>query len=42
MKKFEKPEIEVKEIEVLDVVTTSCPDDCWDDGTECPEFTGWG
>ena len=38
MKKFEKPTLELEEIEVMDVITTSpCTDDeCWEDGAVCP------
>ena len=28
MNKFEMPEVEVQELNVVDVITTSCPDDC--------------
>lgn len=40
MKNFEKPEIDVKIIDVEDVITTSCTDDDWA-GEGCENQTGW-
>ena len=36
MKKFEDPIFELEELEVMDVIATSCGDDeCWTDGMDC-------
>ena len=32
MKKFETPTMDIEELKIIDVITTSvCEDDCWDD-----------
>lgn len=39
MKKFEKPIIELENLEIMDIIATSgCADDlCFTDGMDCPD-----
>lgn len=40
MKKFETPVVEIEELKVMDVIATSCTDDCEWDGYDCSDDLG--
>ena len=42
MKKFENPTIQINNLEIEDVITTSQQKDCLLDGVDCPTDMGLG